>query len=340
MAWLNMALDFIPRMATLLIVRKYAEAARAKSFVELWRTLNNDQCAELSDLFCQATGRTLDPFFQQATDEDWLSMSTVIANLKPIVVKLNDLLRDADWRNQAEIASLLEGAKQDDLATGKPREYVAMAASVANRVKFHVTIGGDAGGFGESCLFDLRTVSAPPTLDLSSYDLFISYKTKRHARRAARLAEHLGARGYRVWFDHTALNRMVNRPEIFEAEYLLSVLVNGVKCSRCTIIFEAVARAVALRSGRTEEQAIAERTAMRDANGALVAWDWQGIEIAATERGITIHPQAVAVFDTKSGAPARFIRYEDENGLLTAIHAALAHLGIESHVKSSKNDEA
>jgi len=136
------------------------------------------------------------------------------------------------------------------------------------------------------------------------------------------------ARGYRVWFDRLILARKEGDPEEFETEYLLSVLLNGVKRSRCTLIFEAAARAVVLPPGRTKEQALADRTAMIGPDGALITWDWQIVEIMAAERGLAIHPSVVAIFDKRAGPGTRSIPYADDAQLVSAIDAGLDSLAV------------
>lgn len=308
-------------MATLLIIRKYSEASRATSFAELWRSLNNDQLFHLCKMLRLGTGRDLDPPFNRATPEDWTAMRTLITILGSAATRLNAILSGADWTNNAEIDGVLEQTERE--AVRESGEYLAVMRYLIEEVRLYCAFG--RAGSDDYGLLEFRNLPIPPVLDESSYDMFVCYKTSRHATQAARLVEQLTDLGYRVWFDKIVLNRVQNRPEVFEKGHLVSILTNAVQHSRCTIVFEAMMHAVQLSPNQTEEETLASRTTMKSANNALVAWDWQILEIGATKRGIAIHPTTVTAFRTEDGQTiwARTFYYVDDEQLLASIKSAL-----------------
>lgn len=105
---------------------------------------------------------------------------------------------------------------------------------------------------------------------------------------------------------------------------LLAILRNAVSHCTCSIIFEGTLSAAALGPGDTEEVLIAKRKLML-VNNAAVIWDWHGIEIEATEWGITIHPNTITAFHQEDRvlkwSNAR--TYQTENERNIAIEAAL-----------------
>jgi TIR domain-containing protein len=317
------------RLRTVLIIHKHEEATRAGSFAELWSNLNNDQVSELCGLLRRSTGRYLYPPFAEATAEDWSAMAALIAKLGIAAAGFNALLAGKDWSKPLEIDAALEKARREAQTAGESPEYLAAARYLHDAIKLYLTFGDRKELFGPYRLLEFRTISPFP-VDGAAYDIFISYKTARNSAQAARLAERLSALGYRVWFDQDVLDRMQKRPEVFEKEHLISILSNAVRNSRCTIIFEAVMHAVCLSPGRTEEEALADRTVMKDANDSLITWDWQGFEILTTRHGITIHPKTVMAFEIQDGKTlwSSSIFYNDDEQLLPSIETALWLFGV------------
>jgi hypothetical protein len=313
-------------MTRFLIVRKFAEASRATSFTDLWGSLKNDQVADLCEILKLSTGRELGPQFTRATAEDWTAMAALIAKLGSAATRLNALLSGKDWDNTDEIGAVLKKVERDAEAPGHSSVDLAVVKYLNDKVRWYLAFGEEIETFGKFRLLGLGTVSAMPAPDGSAYDIFISYKTRLYAAQAARLAERLEALGYRLWFDQDVLNKMQNRPEVFEKEHLISILTNAVKHSRCTVIFEGIMHAVEILPGRTEEEALADRTVMKNARNDVVDWDWQGLEIAATQRGITIHPKVVTAFETRDGATiwTENFSYGNDEQLLASIVKALS----------------
>lgn len=175
-----------------------------------------------------------------------------------------------------------------------------MAKTVYRQLRTDSWWGGGGKSFLDRSLLAFQTLPELPPLDDRSYDIFISYKNARHADAAQRLADLLIGKGYSVWFDKHVLDRMEKKPEVFETDYLLAILRHAVTQSSCTIIFEGQLHAVALGPGDTEEKLLKKRRLMQ-VNGVTVIWDWHGIEISATEWGLTIHPDRIVAFQQKGG---------------------------------------
>jgi len=311
-------------MASILIVRDYEKAAAATNFDELWRSLSNDELFELRVMFERVTGQMLTAQFNGATPEDWATMRRVLGHLERLVRRVNSLVGSADWDNEALVTSSLARAELEDRAANEPPEYLAIANALYETLRTDLWYGGAGESFRDRSLFTFQKVPELPTLDDRSYDIFISYKTSRHADDARRLADRLVAQGYRVWFDKYVLDRLGSRPEVFETEYLLAILRHGVKQASCTIIFEGMLYAAALGPGESEEELLKKRQLMR-VNDAPVIWDWHGIEIAATEWGITIHPDTITAFHQAGGKVLWSTQYSyyGESQREDAIDAAL-----------------
>jgi hypothetical protein len=288
--------------------------------------LNNDQVFDLCHIVEMATGRKLNPPFARASSEDWRAVAAVISILGKATIRLNTMLNSVDWRNTEAINAVLVQARSEAVAAGEAPEYLTISRYLGEAVRRYYIFGNSNESFSGGRLLGFRTVSERAAPDDSAYDLFISYKTIRHSAQAAQLAGRLESLGYRIWFDQNILNRMQNRPDVFEREHLISILTNAVRHSRCTVIFEATMHAVQLMPGRTEEDALADGTIMKAANDALIAWDWQGLEIAAARQGITIHPNIVTAFETENGKTkwTRNFSYGDDKQLLTSIQTGLA----------------
>jgi len=310
--------------SSLLIVRRYPDVLRYKSFDEFRSHVNSDQCWEWRKLYQRATGRSLNTYFSGIPDEYWPAFAEMIQNVKDIVDEINKRLLNMDWRELLSVNRILEGMKSENAANGKSPSYMAIMEEVAADVLVYSSLGREAAGFDESSLFDI--VSVIP-LDESEYDIFISYKTRNHAEQAKSMAEYLAGRGYRIWFDQKVLEKKGERTGFFEKRYLLDVLRNGVEHSKCTLIFEAQLSAYALPPGMTEEQAVKENAIMMGPQGIHVAWDWQVVEIMASRRALAIHPRTIAIFDRESGSS---VRYEDYSGsgLRDAVDRALSLLGV------------
>jgi hypothetical protein len=311
-------------VASILIVRDYERATAANSFDELWHSLSNDELFELRMIFQCATGRSLMPLFNGATPEDWDSMRRVLGHLERLVRRVNSLIGAADWDDEPLVRSLLVRAEVEDRAANEAPEYLAIANELYKTLRDDSFYGGGGKLFADRSLFAFQKVPELPTLDGRSYDIFISYKTSRHASDAQRLADRLIAKEYSVWFDKYVLDRLESRPQIFETEHLLAILRHAVEKSSCTIIYEGMMHAALLAPGQSEEKLLNERQLMR-VNTAPVIWDWHGIEIAAAEWGITIHPNTIAAFHQQGGKVLWSTKhaYSGESQRDNAIDAAL-----------------
>ncbi len=311
-------------VGNILIVRDYEKAAAAKSFDELWRSLSNDELFDLITMFECATGRSLKFMFKEATPEDWASMRRVLGHIERSVRRVNSLIGSADWGDEALVIRLLAQAELEDRAANEAPEYLAVAHALYRTLRNDFLWGGGGETFGDSGLLAFQKMPDLPTLEDQSYDIFISYKTSRNAEDAQRLANQLLRKGYSVWFDKYVLDRLKNRPEIFETEYLLAILTHAVKKSSYTIIFEGILHAAALGPGDNEEELLNKRRLMR-VGDAPVIWDWHNIEITAAEWGLTIHPNTITTFHQQGGKVLWSTEhaYYDEGQRENAIDAAL-----------------
>jgi len=126
-----------------------------------------------------------------------------------------------------------------------------------------------------------------------AYDVFVSYKHNRDSDRATKVVQRLRDHGLRVWFDIDQLALKEQGP-IDKAE-LVAALTNAVKSSRTSVIFAAAMERVELLPGMTREQALATEHCMIDENtGGLIAWNWQKLEIDASEKFVAVHPNTCA----------------------------------------------
>jgi len=289
-------------VGSILTVRDYERATAAKNFDELWGSLSNDELFDLRMLVELATGRLLKSSFDGATPEDWDAMRRVLGYVERLVRRINSLIGTADWENQPLVWSVLTEAESDDRAANESPEYLAVAHSIYEKVRTDSWWGGGGQTFSDRSLLVFQKVPELPTLDNRSYDVFISYKTSRHADDAQRLADLLIGKGYSVWFDKYVIDRLKGEAEVFETEHLLAILRNAVKNSSCTIVFEGKLHAGALAPWDTEEELLKKRQLMRvTAVPTTVIWDWHGIEISAAEWGLAIHPDKVTAFHQTDG---------------------------------------
>ena len=311
-------------MANILIVRDYDRAVAANSFDELWRTLSNDELFDLRTMFECATGRSLRPMFNGASPEDWAAMRRVLGHIERSVRRVNSLIGSGDWGDESLVTKLLAQAEIEDRAANEAPEYLAVAHALYKTLRNDTWSGGGGETFSDRGLLAFQKVPDLPPLDEQSYDIFISYKTSRHAEDAQRLADQLINKGYSVWFDKYVLDQLESRPEIFETEYLLTILRHAVKKSSCTIIYEGILHAAALGPGDSEEELLNKRQLMQ-VGVAPVIWDWHGIEISAAEWGLTIHPDKIMAFHQEGGKVRWSTEhaYSDERQRENAIEAAL-----------------
>lgn len=287
-------------MASILILRDYERATAANNFDELWNSLSNDSLYDLRTIFQKATGRSLRSSFSGATPEDWSSMRRVLGHLERLVRRINSLIASTDWEDDELVASLLKRAESEDRANETEEEYLAVAHAVYETLRIDSWLGGGGTSFSDRSLLAFQKVPELSEFDDRSYDIFISYKTARHADEAQRLADQLIGKGYSVWFDKYVLDRLESKPEVFETEHLLAILRNAIAKSSCTIIHEGELHAGALKPGDSEQELLRKRQLMR-VNDTPVIWDWHGIEITATEWGITIHPNQIVAFHQQGG---------------------------------------
>ena len=289
-------------MASILIIRNYERAVAAKSFDELWHRLSNDELFDLRMLFECATGRLLKSSFDGATPEDWATMRRVLGYVERLVRRINSLIGSADWENKSLVWSVLTQAENEDRAANESPEYLGVAHSIYEKLRTDSWWGGGGQTFSDRSLLVFQKVPELPVLDDRLYDVFISYKTSRHADAAQQLADVLIGKGYSVWFDKYVIDRLKGDAEVFETEHLLAILRHGVKNSACTIIFEGELHAGALAPGDNEEDLLKKRQLMRvNAVPAPVIWDWHGIEISAAEWGLAIHPNKITTFHQENG---------------------------------------
>ena len=127
-----------------------------------------------------------------------------------------------------------------------------------------------------------------------THDVFVSYKHRRDSAQAKKLVKALKRRGLRVWFDIDQL-ALKEEGRIDKAE-LVSTLTSAVRASRVSVIFAAAMEAVALLPGMTREEALATGDCMIDeGTGTLIAWNWQKLEIDASEEFVEVHLDSCAL---------------------------------------------
>lgn len=168
-----------------------------------------------------------------------------------------------------------------------------------------------------------------------SYDVFVSYRTRNFAQQAATIAESLSSGGYRVWFDRRILSTKEETGVTRTKEELISLLTAAVRDSRCSLIFEAELEAVAMPPYLTREEALARGYVMVH-RGALVAWNWQLLEIEASEKAMTVHARSslVITFErpNESEPPVQTGRYSyvGSEDLWRVVKNCLTKFGISS----------
>ncbi|MGJ4859496.1 hypothetical protein ACN6KF_005523 [Labrys sp. La1] len=131
-----------------------------------------------------------------------------------------------------------------------------------------------------------------PALDWRTewrFDAFISYKIRKHLFAARALRDDLSRLGYTAWLDEDQIGGPDDPYQKKTREQLIKHLVDGVGCSRCTIVFETVLEAVALPPGLSASDSHLAESVMRTGEGALVAWNWQKLEIDSSSQTIVIH---------------------------------------------------
>jgi hypothetical protein len=308
-------------LTKLLVIRKYEKACGATSFQELNRRLSSAELYDLCHILHESTGRQLQAPFVSATPEDWQAIKVLVQRLGDAAATINAMLAHVDWEDSDQILGAVDKLENDALK--ETAEYGTVLRRLAEDVKIHLALEDSEDDHEDLIAF--KTLPPQPVLDETAYDCFISYKTSRHAAQAAALASRLMAQGYRVWFDKLVLEKMQNRPERFEAPHLIAILSNAIRRSKCTIMFEAVMHATSLLPGVTEEDALARHTVMRVPGSDLLAWDWQVLEVANTERGIAIHPSAVVAFRVKDGKTiwTETLPYRDQEECFQCILRAL-----------------
>lgn len=131
------------------------------------------------------------------------------------------------------------------------------------------------------------------------YDVFVSYKHSRHAADATSLVETLRRGGLTIWFD---VDQLVKKNETWISKpELVSTLQSAVQQSRLSVVFAAAMEAVALPPGMTKEAALATGDCMVDEeNGALIAWNWQKLEIDGSDAFIAVYADSCALHTHES----------------------------------------
>ncbi len=131
------------------------------------------------------------------------------------------------------------------------------------------------------------------------FDAFISYKIRRHRSAARELRDALGRLGYKVWLDEDQIGAADDPWYTKTKQQLIDRLVHGVMRSRCTIVFEAQLEAVALPPGWSKADAEARGNVMHADGGALIAWNWQKLELDSCSHAIVIreHRPHLSVID-------------------------------------------
>lgn len=135
---------------------------------------------------------------------------------------------------------------------------------------------------------------------LAKFDIFLSYKTRRYAGEARKVAHTLGAQGYRVWFDEDVLNSKGGLGKRYTKGQLIDILTRAVKQCRCSVVFEAELEKVAMPSGINMQEEYRKKTIMLTESGPI-AWNWQKLEIDASSKSIAIHPSSRMIFAFDKG---------------------------------------
>lgn len=134
----------------------------------------------------------------------------------------------------------------------------------------------------------------------AKFDIFLSYKTRRYASEARKVAHTLGAQGYRVWFDEDVLSSKGGHGKYYTKERLIDILTKAVKQCRCSVVFEAELEKVVVPPGINIEEECQKNTIMLTEVG-LIAWNWQKLEIDASSKSIAIHPSSRILFVFDNG---------------------------------------
>jgi hypothetical protein len=319
-------------MTAVLVLNRLSQARDAGTFHEFWSHVGNDQWADWGLLFHEATDWSLPgvPVPAQAVDdEQWTALRALVQAAAAAVEKMNEHLKDADPAVRESVCDAAQRFKDAADREDRGDVYRTVAESIFNTVLIWATLGRKAAGLGESRLFDVIQLQPPPVLDSTPYDVFVSYKTRRHADRAHQLATYLKAQGYAVWFDEFVLGKRADRAVPWDHAHLETMLRNAVEHSRCTVVFEATLHSVVPGPGRTAADVVSDGHGMIGPGGDLVSRDWHVVEVMATQRGLAIHPNKVAVFDIAAGKEARFLACEREEDVAATVRKGLTLLGIE-----------
>ena len=143
------------------------------------------------------------------------------------------------------------------------------------------------------------------------YDVIISYKQRRNAAQARYVADALRSKGLKVWFDVDVLN--LRDDEHVNRDVLAAYLVAAIKSCRIAVVFAAQMEAVALPPGTTESGALSGGgTMFDDRSGAIIAWNWQKLEIDNAKRMVAVHQNLCAFGD-------RVIRFDGVYEMVTAV---------------------
>ena len=180
-----------------------------------------------------------------------------------------------------------------------------------------------------------------PQRTTESYDVFISYKTRRYANEAELLAQHLIQLGYKVWFDKYVLdNRNIYGKHYPNAE-LIEILKHAVRASKCSVIFEAELERiqVAYLKANMSSNAV---TDSRIHTGSKLAWSWQKLEIDNSSKTIEIYVSSmrVGVHDGEKNITQQIgfgvNTYVDTTELFKMILQAVEYFGIRPSVNEPK----
>jgi hypothetical protein len=101
-------------------------------------------------------------------------------------------------------------------------------------------------------------------------------------------------------------------------------LILGVGGSRCTVVFEAELEAVALPPGWSKADAEFRGNVMRSGEGALIAWNWQKLEIDSSSRIIVVRESLPHVSVIDGGRDITRLVFGDEDVTPHKLSAAIA----------------
>jgi len=157
------------------------------------------------------------------------------------------------------------------------------------------------------------------------FDAFISYKIRRHLAAARELRNELTRLHYKVWLDEDQIGAADDPWHTKTKDQLIDHLVHGVGRSRCTVIFEAQLEAVALPQGWSRAYAEIRANVMHSDEGALIAWNWQKLEIDSSSRKIVIREGRPHVSVIDGVHDITGFLFGDENIAPNKLSAAIAN---------------